>query len=674
MLKDNIKIINKAVSGDRMLERIREISCYHRIQASEGYRAAAVHCRDKLLEYGLKSELLYYAARNEQWYMTMRGFQEWRCRQAYCDLILPEAKRIADYSEDNISVIQKSYSCDYRDMPVDIVLLDQGCDKSAYEGLDIAGKVIFVRDSFYSYLDWAIEKGGAIGIITDHIAEVQGGRTRYDLLDIKKYNTFWWTKDNNGISPFGFVLTPRAGDRLAEACLKMRTENDKDSTKQRYPRANCFVDSEFYDGSIENVSATLEGESSEEILITAHLCHPRSSANDNASGVAAAMEVLNALRTLIANGELPPLKRTIRILLIPEYTGLYAYLESIGTERRKIMAGINLDMVGGKQEKGYGPLTVSGLPRSTPSFVMDLAALILDELKKEVPGFSPGSLVPMFNSATAEFTGGSDNFILSDPSIGIPTPMLGQWPDMYYHTSGDTPEVISTYLLSKSATLAAAYVYTLANLSEKDLPVIFGKAYVRMQEEFNELQNRALQGEISDTQLVEEYDHYTEYYVKACEDYLRFFSGEEQLNVNKMIVLETDRIRRSAEDMLLHFFTMHREKTPLMNKTSVEAKYLYIPHRKYISPINQLTEYTALNDTLIVALSEYSKTYRPFFSDSGYAELLIQYYIDGNRTVGEIAKKVIMDCRKGAMEAVHQYIMLLIKFDLVEVIECEKKL
>jgi hypothetical protein len=77
---------------------------------------------------------------------------------------------------------------------------------------------------------------------------------------------------------------------------------------------------------------------------------------------------------------------------------------------------------------------------------------------------------------------------------------------------------------------------------------------------------------------------------------------------------------------------------------------------------------------LIATLSEYSKTYRPFFSDSGYAELLIQYYIDGNRTVGEIAKKVIMDCRKGVMEAVHQYIMLLIKFDLVDVIEIETKL
>ncbi len=666
MIWNNIKTINKAISGERMLERIREITCYHRIQASEGYRAAAIQCHNKLREYGIKSEILSYTSKNGLRYLTMPVFQEWRCRQAYCELVLPNSKRIADYSEDNLSIIQKSFPCDYRNKTVDIVLLDKGSDENAYEEIDIKGKIIFVRDNFYAYLDWAIKKRGAVGIITDYAAEVSGGRSRYDLLDIKKYNTFWWTEEDNDISPFGFVLTPRMGDKLAEVCKKMRKENDEDSSKPPYPQVNCFVDADFYDGAIENVTAILEGESNEEILITAHLCHPRSSANDNASGVAVAMEVVNVLNKLIDNKELAPLKRSIRILLIPEYLGLSAYLAKIGEERSKIKAGINLDMVGGKQEKGYGPLTISGLPRSTPSFVMDLATLILDEVKKEVPGFSPGSLVPMFNSATAEFTSGSDNFILSDPSIGIPTPMLGQWPDMYYHTSGDTPEVISTNILSKSASIAAAYVYALANLTDKDLPAIFGKANLRMQEELTELLNRAIRDEISNTQLIEEFEHYTEYYVKACEDYLRFFSGEEKKHVNKLIKMEIDRIHQSSDYMLSCYFDTRGEKKPLISKTQVEEKYEYIPYRKYISPVNQLSDYVAENEVLIELLNNYNKMYRSFFSDPYYAELLIQYYIDGKRTVAEIANNVIMDCRGGNMEAVHKYILLLKNCDLVD--------
>lgn len=666
MLKDNIEKISKIVSGEGMLESIREISRYHRIQASKGYRAAAIHCRDKLMEYGIKAELLSYPAQNGHWYLTTKAFQEWECKEAYCNLVLPNSMPIADYSKDKLSLIQKSYPCDYRNTPIDIVLLDSGCDESAYEDIDLSGKIIFVRDNFHFYLDWAIEKRGAIGIITDHIAEVDGGRTRYDLLDIRKYNTFWWTRDDNKIRPFGFVLTPREGDKLAEICLKMRAEHELDNTKPPYPQVTCYVDSKFYDGTIENVSGILEGESDEEILITAHLCHPRSSANDNASGVAAAMEVLKVLRTLITNGELPPLKRTIRVLLIPEFTGLYAYLESIGLERKKIKAGINLDMVGGKQEKGYGPLTLSGLPRSTPSFVMDLAALILEELKKEVPGFSPGSLVPMFNSTITEFTSGSDNFILSDPSIGIPTPMLGQWPDMYYHTSGDTPEVISPHILSKSSTLAAAYAYTLASLSVDDLPIIFGKAFVRMQEELTELEKRAFNDEISSIQLVKEYEHYTDYYVKACEDYKRFFWGEEKERVEKMISFEIDRIRRSSRDMLSHYFIIKGEEMPTINKARMEAKYSYIPYRKYISPINQLADYAIDNETLMEALNEYNRKYRQHFNDPYYAELLIQYYMDGKRNVFEIGERVIMDCRSGSIVAVHQYISLLIKFGLVD--------
>lgn len=670
MLRDNIKIISQSVSGERMLDRIREISCYHRIQASEGYRAAALHCRDRLREYGLSCDVLSYAAKYGKWYLSTPVFQEWRCKEAYCELVSPHSELIADYSADNFSIIQKSYPCDYRYKPVDVVLIDHPSDKSTLEGIDIKGKIVFLRDNIYPYID-TIEEKGAIGIITDHVAEVEGSRSRYDLLDIRKYNSFWWTKEKEGPRLFGFVLTPRAGDKLADICLRMRAENEKDDSKPCYPQVKCFVDSELYDGSIENVSAVLPGQSDEEILITAHLCHPRSSANDNASGVAAAMEVLKVLKTLIEKGELAPLKRTIRILLIPEFTGLYAYLDVMGSDRSKIKAALNLDMVGGKQEKGYGPLTISGLPRSTPSFVMDLAVLILDELKKEVPGFSPGSLVPMFNSAIAEFTTGSDHFILSDPTIGIPAPMLGQWPDKYYHTNGDTPEVISPHLLSKSAALAAAYAYTLATLSEKDLPLIFGRAYVRMQEELNSLQIRAILGEISSSRLADEYAHYTEYYVKACEDYLRFFSGEEKERAEKMIKLETDRIRRTAGDMLSHFYALHGED-PALNKDKTEDKYLYIPYRKYVSPVNRLSDYISTDDGLKEKLDVYDKTYRPAFKDFGYAEILIQYYMDGKRTAAEIADKVIMDCRGGSIEAVHQYIMLLNEFDLVGITKLEE--
>lgn len=60
------------------------------------------------------------------------------------------------------------------------------------------------------------------------------------------------------------------------------------------------------------------------------------------------------------------------------------------------------------------------------------------------------------------FSAGSDHYILSDPSVGIPTPMLIQWPDTFYHTSADTPDKVSPDSLARSGALAATYAYWLA--------------------------------------------------------------------------------------------------------------------------------------------------------------------------------------------------------------------
>ena len=75
------------------------------------------------------------------------------------------------------------------------------------------------------------------------------------------------------------------------------------------------------------MEAWIPGETQEEVLMTAHLCHPRSSVNDNASGAASAIEAMGVLQSLIDEGVLEKPRRTIRLLLIPEFTGTYAYLE-----------------------------------------------------------------------------------------------------------------------------------------------------------------------------------------------------------------------------------------------------------------------------------------------------------------------------------------------------------
>src|SRR5262245_61677880 len=72
------------------------------------------------------------------------------------------------------------------------------------------------------------------------------------------------------------------------------------------------------------VTALLPGDGEGEILLSAHLCHPRPSANDNASGVAA---LLGAARVLVARGGTG--RCGLRFLWGPEFTGTVAYLHDV---------------------------------------------------------------------------------------------------------------------------------------------------------------------------------------------------------------------------------------------------------------------------------------------------------------------------------------------------------
>jgi len=149
------KII-QSISGERAFYSVREIANFHRIQASTGYRAAAYHVKQRLEENGLDVSIKTYPADGKTWYYTSKMFQEWDCRDAQLNLVSP-VECLADFRANNLSIIQRSYPCDFRSQPLDIVLLDQGSAPKAYEGLDLKGKLVFVREHFQAFVDWAVK-------------------------------------------------------------------------------------------------------------------------------------------------------------------------------------------------------------------------------------------------------------------------------------------------------------------------------------------------------------------------------------------------------------------------------------------------------------------------------------------------------------------------------------
>jgi aminopeptidase YwaD len=441
------ELVRRAYRGDVAHRHVVAISQYHRIQASPGYRAAAEYVAGQLAAAGVRVTTQRYPATPGARFWTLPSFQEWSCAAATLQLLDAEGcptETLCDFDAIATSVIQRSIPA-HGDF--DVVLLGGkgGAVEADYAGLDVAGKLVLTDHAPSRVRELAVAKFGAAGILFDGMTA--GGRSDLDLPDARQYTSFWWSGPAAADS-FGFVLSPRQGRRLRERLAAGRPV-----------RVRAHIDTRLYDGEMEVVDAVIRGRDytapgapHEEVLLVAHLCHPRPGAHDNGSGSAALIEAASTLARLIADGSLPAPRRGIRFLWVPEMTGTYAWLSGhqADVQAGRWIAGLNLDMVGADQNATGSVWQLVDLPQAAPGFADHLLAW----LREPFLGGQRYEETP--------FSGGSDHYILSDPTVGIPTPMLIQWPDTFYHTSADTPDKVSPDSLARSGALAAVYAYWLA--------------------------------------------------------------------------------------------------------------------------------------------------------------------------------------------------------------------
>ncbi len=186
------------------------------------------------------------------------------------------------------------------------------------------------------------------------------------------------------------------------------------------------IDSTLRDGSLTYGELFLKGESEQEILISAHACHP-SLANDNLSGV--------GLATMLARDLGPsPRRYSYRFLFVPGTIGAITWL-SLNEERAgKIKAGLVLSGVGDK-----GDLTYKKSRRGDAE-IDRAAALVLEH-----SGLS---------FRTLEFHPyGYDERQYCSPGFNLPVGRLSRTPqDEYpeYHTSADDLDFVRPEALEAS--------------------------------------------------------------------------------------------------------------------------------------------------------------------------------------------------------------------------------
>jgi Zn-dependent M28 family amino/carboxypeptidase len=214
-------------------------------------------------------------------------------------------------------------------------------------------------------------------------------------------------------------------------------------------RVKALVDSRYYTGVYPYVTGRLPGTGTEEVLVLGHTSEQ--GAHDNATGVAAMLEAMGALKQAIASGKLPQPRRSIRILAMGEMYGSMHYVATHPKQMNQTVAALCIDTPAAPYEQAGTEYTFYFNPHAAASFV--------DAFILKVAGAYYGGDRPFHSK---EYTTGTDTY-LSDPMIGIPT----VWPYSgtgvhTHHNSADRPETVDTRSLGDLTILGATYLYYLA--------------------------------------------------------------------------------------------------------------------------------------------------------------------------------------------------------------------
>lgn len=450
------KLVKDELSGSIAKSFVSQVSRFHRIQGSSMFHEAAEHVKTELQKLGLKDAIIeQFPADGKSKYWTYTSPIGWTVKNAELRLVEPEEKLLCIYEDCPQSLHTFSNATPPKGITAELIDVGAGTKPKDYEGKDVKGKFILATGRAKLVHDQAVYKHGAAGVITDTITyEMPNVRESLDIPDAHAYQAIWPVAEELPKVTFGFSLSKRQGNAL-RTLLK----------GGKSVKLHAKVDAKLFVGHAEIITATIPGKTKpeEEIFLVAHLCHPKPSANDNASGSGLLLEIARTIKTLIAQRKTSTPARTIRFIWVPETLGTVAYLSKHPELKKRLVAGINLDMVGQNQELCKSTLNLDRTPDSCPSYLNDF---VYNLIEQSVDTFDPTTHFgsgSTFRYRTQAFSGGSDHAEFTEATTHVPCVMLLQWPDLYYHTSEDTIDKVSEDSLKRVGWITTVAALTLAN-------------------------------------------------------------------------------------------------------------------------------------------------------------------------------------------------------------------
>lgn len=444
-------IINES-SGELALQNEIFLAGVNRNRKAEEYQQGyfeTAFIRDRLKEYGIADASVID--------LPVTGRTTWDAESAELWIVEPALRKIADLKEVPACLCSGSASAD---TTAELVYVGPGTREEHYKDKKVEGKILLVNGSPSSARRLGVEKYGAAGLI--------GWSSSHPEYDRDQVGWSGLRGEDKDKPTFGFMVSQRQGQDLRDALERgakivvravvktQQVPNYKDQMTVGLIKGTRFPD--------------------QEIVFTAHLYEgwAKQGANDDVSGCTAILEVARVLKKLTAEGKIAPLERSVRFLFVPEISGTEAYLEANPEITKRMLANINLDMVGEGLIKNLSYFRVHQTPWSLPTYLNDVMASFISwmgDSQKEAQesGWRTGGVLAPTGSRdpfyyqVEDYSGGSDHVVFVDGRVRIPAVLLIVWPDQWYHSSGDTPDKSDPTQFKRVVTISAAAAAFLAN-------------------------------------------------------------------------------------------------------------------------------------------------------------------------------------------------------------------
>ncbi len=399
MEKKLLNALKKEISIDRIREEAVEL---HRLEGNcshSNFKKSTDYCLQLMRDIGFeKVERIDLKADGKTAYFDCIMPQAWEMKGHSWlrleDPSIPENQRmIADSDED-------PFTAGVWGAPTPKGGLD--CEIVDFKNVDrnhpdIKGKmVLVVGQGGYKFI---AENGAAGLIISDSLCSDDfPDNCRWS--NAKSYCGWYPTAEDRRIPIFS--ITPRRAEFLQKRL-------------ERGPvKCHAVAESRIYDGKIYTVTGVIPGKSKEEVALVAHMYEPF--VTDNTSGVAVILEICRSLKALVEQKKLPPLEKSIRVIVSMEWYGFSEYYTH-PEKTRRILSLFSCDAVCNFTEKGKPGMVVRLSPTLAPIF-MDF--LLPDLFRRNLPD----------RLVTAQKGTLSDDTFCADAEVNIPA----MWPHVVNYT------------------------------------------------------------------------------------------------------------------------------------------------------------------------------------------------------------------------------------------------